>query len=421
MRVAVLKEPDTETRIPLTPKSAEKLVKLGAEVEVERGLGESIGVQDSAYEEVGAKVDSRYNLESADVILQLNVPKPKEVEKLKRGAILASLMDPFRNPELVKTLKEKEISSLCMELIPRSTYAQKMDALSSQASLAGYAAVITAAERIQKALPMMSTPAGTIAPARVFVIGVGVAGLQAIATAKRLGARVEAFDTRPSVEEQVQSLGAKFVKIDLGEMGQTDQGYAKELTGEQLEKQRQGMAKVCAGSDIVITTAQLFGRPAPRIVTADMVKGMRPGSVIVDLAASTGGNVEGSKPNEEVLVNSVRIIGLSNLPGSVARDASQMYSSNLANLIDHLWNKESKEVELKLDDPIVEGCLLTCKGKILNAGVREMIEGKANKPDVKEGQVVGKQPVQNSAEQTPEKSPVTSSDTASEESVKGQS
>ncbi len=420
MRVAVLKEPDTETRIPLTPKSAEKLVKLGAEVAVEKGLGESIGVRDSAYEEVGAKVDSRYNLESADVILQLNVPKPKEVEKLKRGAILASLMDPFRNPALVKTLKEKEISALCMELIPRSTYAQKMDALSSQASLAGYAAVITAAERIQKALPMMSTPAGTIAPARVFVIGVGVAGLQAIATAKRLGARVEAFDTRPSVEEQVQSLGAKFVKIDLGETGQTDQGYAKELTDEQLKKQRQGMAKVCANSDIVITTAQLFGRPAPRIVTGDMVKGMRPGSVIVDLAASTGGNVEGSKPDEEVEVNGVKIIGLSNLPGSVARDASQMYASNLANLIDHLWNKESKEVELNLDDPIVSGCLLTHRGKILHEGVRALLEGKAEKPEANEGQAVGKEPIQNSAEQTPEKSPVTSS-TSSDTPTKGPS
>ncbi len=403
MRVAVLKEPEGEPRIPLTPASAEKLVKLGVAIAVEKGLGESIGVEDSAYEAVGAKVDSRYNLESADMILQLNVPTPKEVRKFKRGAKLASLMDPFRNPELVKTLKEKEISALCMELIPRSTYAQKMDALSSQASLAGYAAVIVAAERIQKALPMMSTPAGTIPPARVFIIGVGVAGLQAIATAKRLGARVEAFDTRPVVEEQVLSLGAKFVKIDLGETGQTDQGYAKALTEEQLGKQRQGMARVCANSDIVITTAQLFGRPAPRIVTADMVKGMRPGSVIVDLAASTGGNVEGSQPDKEVLVNGVKIIGLSNLPGSVARDASQMFSSNLTNLVDHLWNKETKEVELTLDDPIVKGCLLTHEGRILNDGVREMIEGKAE-PGAKEGQAVGAQPVQNSAAQTPEKS-----------------
>ena len=408
MRVAALKEPQGETRIPLTPASAEKLVKLGAEVAVERGLGESIGVEDSAYEAVGAKIDSRYNLESAEVILQLNVPRPKEVKKMKRGAILASLMDPFRNPELVKALKEQEISALCMELIPRSTYAQKMDALSSQASLAGYAAVIIAAERIQKALPMMSTPAGTIPPARVFIIGVGVAGLQAIATAKRLGARVEAFDTRPVVEEQVQSLGARFVKIDLGETGQTEQGYAKALTDEQLEKQRQGMAKVCAASDIVITTAQLFGRPAPRIITADMVKRMRPGSVIVDLAASTGGNVEGSKADREVEVNGVRIIGLSNLPGSVARDASQMYSSNITNLIDHLWNKETKEVELNLDDPIVKGCLLTHQGEILNQGVRELVEGKAEQPEAKKGQVVGKRPVKNSAAQTPEKSPVTS-------------
>ena len=419
MRVAALKEPEGETRVPLTPSSAEKLVKLGAEVVVEAGLGESIGIHDSAYEALGAKIDSRYNLQSAEMILQLGVPDPKEVRKMKRGALLASLMDPFRNPELVNALKEQEISALCMELIPRSTYAQKMDALSSQASLAGYAAVIVAAERIQKALPMMSTPAGTIPPARVFVIGVGVAGLQAIATAKRLGARVEAFDTRPVVEEQVLSLGAKFVKVNLGETGQTDQGYAKALSDEQLEKQRQGMAKVCANSDIVITTAQLFGRPAPRIVTGDMVAGMRPGSVIVDLAASTGGNVEGSKPDEEVFVNGVRIVGLSNLPGSVARDASQMFSSNLTNLVDHLWSKEVKEAELNLDDPIVEGCLLTHQGKILHEGVREMIEGKAE-PKTQEGQVVGKQPVQRSAEQTTEKSPITASNSP-EEPVKGQS
>lgn len=407
MRVAALKESDTEPRVPLTPQSAERLVKLGVTLEVERGLGASIGFADSAYEAAGAKVESRYTLESADVILQLNVPKPKDVEKFRRGAILASLMDPFRNPDLVKTLKEKEISALCMELIPRSTYAQKMDALSSQASLAGYAAVIAAAERIQKALPMMSTPAGTIPPARVFVIGVGVAGLQAIATAKRLGARVEAFDTRPVVEEQVQSLGAKFVKIDLGETGQTDQGYAKALTDEQLERQRQGMAKVCAASDIVITTAQLFGRPAPRIVTADMVAGMRPGSVIVDLAASTGGNVEGSEPDKEVEVAGVRIVGLSNLPGSVARDASQMFSSNLTNLVDHLWDKEARGVRLELDDPIVQGCLLTHEGAILHEDVRELVEGKAE-PDVPEGQAVGKRPVQNSVEETPAKTPVTS-------------
>jgi NAD(P) transhydrogenase subunit alpha len=258
-----------------------------------------------------------------------------------------------------------------MEMIPRSTIAQKMDALSSQANLAGYVTVILAAERLNKILPMMMTPSGTITPSRVFVIGAGVAGLQAIATAKRLGARVEAFDTRPVVEEQVQSLGAKFIKIDLGETGQTKDGYAKALTPEQIEKQRQGMAKVCANSDIVITTAQLFGRKAPVIITKDMVAQMKPGSVIVDMAVESGGNVEGSKIDEEVKVNGVLIIGLGNLPGRVAVHASQMYSSNLTNLIESYWDGEKKTFNLNLEDETIQGCLITHHGEIVNAAIKK--------------------------------------------------
>ena len=262
-----------------------------------------------------------------------------------------------------------------MELIPRTSYAQKMDALSSQASLAGYSAVIAAAERIKKALPMMTTPAGTIPPARVFIIGVGVAGLQAIATAKRLGARVEAYDTRPVVEEQVLSLGARFVKIDVGETGQTEQGYAKALTAEQIESQRQQMARHCANADIVITTAQVFGRPAPRIVTGEMLDGMRPGSVVVDLAASTGGNVEGSAADQEVVrPNGVTILGFSNLAGQVAGDASQMYANNVYNLIEHAWDQERSSLRLDLEDTIIGGCLLTHEGQVLHQGVRERLE-----------------------------------------------
>jgi NAD(P) transhydrogenase subunit alpha len=264
-----------------------------------------------------------------------------------------------------------------MELIPRSTYAQKMDALSSQASLAGYAAVILAADRIDKALPMMSTPAGTISPARVLVIGVGVAGLQAIATAKRLGARVEAYDTRPVVEEQVQSLGARFVKIDVGETGQTAQGYAKALTEEQLALQRQQMARFCANADIVITTAQVFGRPAPRIVTAEMVAGMRPGSVIVDLAAATGGNVEGTVADREVEVGGVRILGLANMPGLVARDASQMYAANVAHLIDHAYDRGNGRLALDPEDEVVGSCLLTHDGDVRHEQIRELVEATA--------------------------------------------
>jgi NAD(P) transhydrogenase subunit alpha len=218
---------------------------------------------------------------------------------------------------------------------------------------------------------MMMTPAGTIAPARVFVIGVGVAGLQAIATAKRLGARVEAFDTRPVVEEQVHSLGARFVKIDLGETGQTEQGYARELTAEQQARQREGMAKVCAQSDVVITTAQLFGRPAPRIVTREMIEGMKPGSVIVDLAIETGGNVEGAEIDREIELNGVRIVGFSNLPGRVAAVASQMYSANVGSLIEHFWDKKEKRFNLKADDEIIQSCLITHGGEVCHPVVRD--------------------------------------------------
>jgi len=375
VRLVVLQESPPETRVPLTPAAAEKLHRLGLEVLVEAGLGAHLGFSDGVYKKVGAEVlNSRGDLLSrAEMLVKLNPPSDEELAALNANAVLVGLLDPFRNPALVRTLVERQISALCMELIPRSTYAQKMDALSSQASLAGYAAVLVAAERIDKVLPMMSTPAGTIPPARVFVIGAGVAGLQAIATAKRLGARVEAFDTRPVVEEQVQSLGAKFVKIDLGETGQAEGGYARALTPEQLERQRQGMAKVCAASDIVITTAQLFGKPAPRLLTKEMVAEMRPGSVIVDLAASTGGNVEGAKADEEVVVGGVRLVGLTNLPGTVARDASQMYASNVANLLEHLWYRETRQLTLSPDDAIADACLLTQGGVVRHAALQDLV------------------------------------------------
>ncbi|MDH5737216.1 MAG: NAD(P) transhydrogenase subunit alpha, partial [Gammaproteobacteria bacterium] len=253
-----------------------------------------------------------------------------------------------------------------------TTRAQKMDVLSSQANLAGYVMVMLAAGKLDRILPMMMTPAGTLSPAKVFVIGAGVAGLQAIATAKRLGARVEAFDTRPVVAEQVQSLGAKFVEIDLGETGQTKDGYAKQLTDEQLEMQRQGMKQVISQSDIVITTAQVFGRPAPRIVTADMVAAMKPGSVIVDMAVDSGGNVEGSEPDREVQIGGTTIIGISNLPSVVATDASQMYSSNLFNLVSEFWDTESKSFNLDLEDDIIQGCLITHQGNIVNETIKNL-------------------------------------------------
>ncbi len=303
----------------------------------------------------------------------MNAPNAGEIKLLKKGSMHVSFLDPFNRGDLMAAFAAQGVTAVSLEMMPRTTLAQKMDALSSQANLAGYFAVIAAAERLSKILPMMMTPAGTISPARVFVIGVGVSGLQAIATAKRLGARVEAFDTRPVVEEQVKSLGAKFVKIDLGETGQTDQGYAKELTPEQLELQREGMAKVCAYSDIVITTAKLFGRKAPVIVTADMVAGMQRGSVIVDLAAEGGGNVEGTMLDEVVTTdNGVHIIGRRALEGCVPRDASLMYSSNLYSFVEHFWDEEGKEFKLDLEDELLKGCVMTHGGEI----VHEKFKGK---------------------------------------------
>jgi len=301
----------------------------------------------------------------ADIVLRLRKPGDADVAMLKAGAIHISYLDPFNEKELVQSLAKQGVTAISMEMIPRSTRAQKMDSLSSQASLAGYVAVLLAAERTDRVFPMMTTPAGTINPSRVFIIGAGVAGLQAIATAKRLGARVDAFDTRPVVAEQVRSLGARFLEVDLGETGQTEQGYAKALTEEQLQKQRDAMAKQCALSDVVITTAQVFGRKAPIIITKEMVAGMKPGSIVVDLAVETGGNVEGSVMGEEVEVNGVRILGLTNLPGRVAVHASQMYSANLYNLVDEFWSKTENRFNLDLEDDILKSCVLTHGGKVV--------------------------------------------------------
>ena len=363
-----------ELRAPLVPASVKKLVKLGLEVAVEASMGEAAGFADEAYVEAGARIeaDRAALLGAADLVLRIRKPSDEDVALLKAGAIHASLLDPFNERGLIDKLAAKGVTAISMEMVPRSTRAQKMDVLSSQANLAGYVTVMLAARQINKIFPMMMTPAGTISPARVFIIGAGVAGLQAIATAKRLGARVDAFDTRPVVAEQVQSLGAKFLEIDLGDTGQTDQGYARELTPEQLEKQREGMKAAIAQADVVITTAQVFGRPAPRIVGADMVAGMRPGSVIVDMAVETGGNVEGSKVGEVVDVNGVKIIGLGNLPSEVAQNASEMFSANLFNLVDEFWDGEAKSFGLDLEDDILKSCVITHDGAIVNETIKNL-------------------------------------------------
>ena len=369
VKIAVPKETHaTEKRVPINPQTAADFIKWGAEVIIESGMGHGSGYTDEDYKSAGAQIstDRKGMIGSADLILRLRVPAIEEIDWIKKDAIHISYLDPFNQMPLINKFKEKGISAISMELIPRTTIAQKMDALSSQASLAGYVAVVLAAERLDKIFPMMMTPSGTITPARVFIIGAGVAGLQAIATAKRLGARVEAFDTRPAVEEQVQSLGGKFIKIDLGETGQTKDGYAKALTEEQLAKQREAMARHCAQADVVITTAQVFGKKAPLIITKEMVAGMKPGSLIVDLAVESGGNVEGSELGKEVNINGVRIIGLENLPGRVAVHATQMYSNNLSGLLGHFWDKETKSFKLNLEDEIIKGCLVTHQGEIFS-------------------------------------------------------
>jgi NAD(P) transhydrogenase subunit alpha len=375
MQIAVPAETSAnEKRVAIIPDSVKKLTKAGLTVQVESGLGNHAGFSDELYTEAGASVvtDRAGMLAAADIVLRVRKPAMEEVSGLRKGAIHVSYLDPYNETELVDAMAAQGVSAISMEMIPRTTRAQKMDALSSQANLAGYVMVTLAANKLDRILPMMMTPAGTLSPAKVFIIGAGVAGLQAIATAKRLGARVEAFDTRPVVAEQVQSLGAKFVEIDLGETGQTKDGYAKELTPEQLEIQRQGMKEVISKSDIVITTAQVFGRPAPRIVTQDMVEAMQSGGIIVDMAVESGGNVEGSKADKIVDVNGVSIIGVSNLPSEVPRDASQMYSSNLFNLVSEFWSEEGKTFDLNLEDDILQGCVITHGGEIVNETIKNL-------------------------------------------------
>jgi len=363
-----------ETRVTMIPADVKKLVTSGLRVIIETTAGMGL-YSDDMYREAGATIASTTpdTVKNADIVLRVRKPEVASLNSLKKGALHVSFMDPNNSPDFIKACCDNTITSIALDMIPRSTRAQKMDILSSQANLGGYVAVILAAEKLAKILPMMTTPAGTLSPARVFVIGVGVAGLQAIATAKRLGARVEAFDTRPVVEEQVQSLGAKFVKIELGTTGQTTQGYATQLTSEQLEKQRELLAKHVASADIVITTAQIFGKKAPVIVTDPMIQGMAPGSVIVDMAIESGGNVEGAELDNIVTRHGVHIMGISNLPGQVAVHASQMLSANLFHLVQTFWN--GKTINLNFEDDILAGCVVTHDRQIVHPGLRESLGG----------------------------------------------
>ena len=373
--IGIPKECDSkETRISATPDSVKKLTGLqGVEVLLESGLGDPIQVSDHAFEKAGAIVCDRAKVFSSDYIFQISPLEPETLKLCKKGSIYVGCLDPYNRKELIEECASLGVDAVSMEMMPRTTRAQKMDVLSSQASIAGYAAVIVASEVSDKMLPMMMTPAGTISPARAFVIGAGVAGLQAIATAKRMGARVDAFDTRPVVKEQVESLGAKFVEVDLGETGQTKDGYAQSLSEDQLARQREAMKTQCAQSDLVITTAQLFGRAAPKIITEDILSSMKPGSVIVDLAAETGGNVVGSRPGEIIQQGNVSIVGASNFAGRYARDASQMYASNLYAFFSEFYSSESQNLSFDPNDEILAACYLVREGEVIHPAFSQSV------------------------------------------------
>ena len=367
-KILVCRETDPrETRTPLIPDDVKRLISMGYEIRAVKGTGAKSGFSDADYEKAGAVLVSSNEDGYRGSEIVLRIMKPESIEGIESGTLHLSYLDPFNEKALLNDMAKAGIQAVSLEMIPRTTLAQKMDVQSSQTSLAGYAAVVNAAAKLPKILPMMVTPSGTINPARVFIIGVGVAGLQAIATAKRLGARVDAFDTRPVVEEQVKSLGASFVKIDLGEMGQTDQGYAKELTPEQVAKQQEAQAKVCERSNIVITTAKVFGRKAPLLIKKDVLDRMQPGSIVVDMAVSTGGNVEGSKLFEDVVTdNGVTIMSGDLLERQVPYDASKMLSGNFTAFLTHFYNKETKELDVDLKDEIMRGCLLTQNGSVIH-------------------------------------------------------
>lgn len=376
MKIVVLKESDAanltdnptgiERRCSATPATVAKYNALGAEILVEEGAGVLAGFSDTEYNEAGALIiaDRSKLLSQGDILLYVNGPSQADINVMKHTAIVIGHLDPFFEQETIEQLVAKGTTALSVEMIPRSTRSQKMDALSSQSNLAGYVMVMNAAAELDSVLPMMMTPAGTVNPAKVFIIGAGVAGLQAIATAKRLGAQVTAFDTRPVVEEQVKSLGAKFLNIDLGDTGQSQQGYANALTAEQQAKQKAGQHKAIAAADIVITTAQLFGRKPPQIVTAEDIRAMKPGSVVVDMAAESGGNVEGSVAGEIRTINGVKIVGTGNWVNQVPNDATNLYANNLYNLIEDYWDKANNTFEVDFSDDILDACIL-CHGKVL--------------------------------------------------------
>jgi NAD(P) transhydrogenase subunit alpha len=372
MKIAIAREVDPfERRVAATPDTIKKFRALGAEIAIEPGAGVKSGLPDSEFIAAGATV-SADALKNADIVIKVKRPEASELANYKRGALVIAIMDPYGNEAALKAMADSGVSSFAMELMPRITRAQVMDVLSSQANLAGYRAVIEAAEVFGRAFPMMMTAAGTIPAAKVFVMGVGVAGLQAIATARRLGAVVTATDVRPATKEQVESLGAKFLAVEDEEFknAQTSGGYAKEMSKEYQAKQAALTAEHVKKQDIVITTALIPGRPAPKLVSTEMVKSMKPGSVLVDLAIERGGNVEGARVGEVTDVDGVKIVGYTNVAGRVAASASSLYARNLFNFIDTLVDKASKSLSVNWDDELVKATALTKDGAVIHPNFR---------------------------------------------------
>jgi NAD(P) transhydrogenase subunit alpha len=368
MKIAIAAETDpAEPRVAGTPETVKKLVALGTEVAVQRGAGTQSGILDADYEAAGATIGEGV-VKGADVVLKVRRPAPNELSDYKNGALVIAIMDPYGQEAALKQIAATGVVAFAMELMPRITRAQSMDVLSSQANLAGYRAVIDAAEQYGRALPMMMTAAGTVPAAKVFVMGVGVAGLQAIATARRLGAVVTATDVRPATKEQVESLGAKFLAVENEEFknAQTAGGYAKEMSKEYQAEQAALTAEHIKKQDIVITTALVPGRPAPKLISKGMVASMKPGSVIVDLAVERGGNVEGAKPGEVAVVSGVKIVGYLNMPGRLAASASALYAKNLLTFLDTLIDKKEKKLAINWDDELVKGTALTRGGAVIH-------------------------------------------------------
>ncbi|HUF17437.1 MAG TPA: Re/Si-specific NAD(P)(+) transhydrogenase subunit alpha [Thermoanaerobaculia bacterium] len=362
-----------ETRVAATPDTVRRLLKGGYSVEVEKGAGVSASIDDEAYAAAGASLVEADRWSAADVVLKVAAPTVTEAEKMARGSLLIGFLAPNRNLEVVDALARAHVSSLAMELIPRITKAQPMDALSSQASIAGYKAVILAASKLGKYFPLLMTAAGTISPAKVVVMGAGVAGLQAIATAKRLGAVVEVSDVRAAVKEQVESLGGRFIELPIQESAEGEGGYAREVSEDFLRRQRELVARHVVGADVVITTALVPGKKAPILVNDDMVREMRTGGIIVDLAVEAGGNCSLSEIDQEVVRHGVTIIGHSNLPSTMAEDASVLYARNVAALLLHV--REGSRETLDLEDEITRGALLTHEGNVLHEPTAELLKG----------------------------------------------